>query len=74
MIVSPEEYNALLSELNDPNEFLKYVRIPRDEPVYEIDLNTRTIKAPDFLSVEEDHNSEVIWFMVDRFYDNIDLY
>lgn len=74
MIVSPEEYNALLNGLNDPNEFLKYIRIPKDEPIYEIDLNTRTIKTPDFLSVEEDHNSEIIWFMVDRFYDNIDLY
>ena len=26
------------------------------------------------MSVEEDHNAEIIWFKTDRFYDNIDLY
>lgn len=74
MIVSPQEYNSLLHRLMDPNEFTSMLRIPEDEPIYEIDLNTRTIAAPEFLSVEEDHNSEIIWFKTDRFYDNIDLY
>lgn len=51
-----------------------YVALPYDEPIYKIDLNTRTIETPKFLSVLEDHNSEIIWFKVDRFYDDFDLY
>lgn len=74
MIVSPQEYNSLLHRLIDPNEFMNMLQIPEDEPVYEIDLNKREIAAPEFLSVVEDHNSEIIWFKTDRFYDNIDLY
>lgn len=74
MKVSPQEYNSMLHNLKDPNMFTAMLRIPKDEPIYEIDLNTRHINAPDFLSVEEDHNSEIIWFKVDRFFDNIDLY
>lgn len=74
MIVSPSEYSSLLSRLIDPNEYTNFLRIPQDEPIYEIDLNLRKINAPEFLSVEEDHNSEIIWFKTDRFYDNIDLY
>lgn len=74
MKVSPQEYNSMLHNLKDPNMFTAMLRIPKDEPIYEINLNTRIIKAPKFLSVEEDHNSEIIWFKVDRFFDNIDLY
>lgn len=74
MIVSPQEYNSLLHRLMDPNEFTNMLRIPENEPIYEIDLDARKINAPEFLSVEEDHNSEIIWFKTDRFYDNIDLY
>ncbi len=74
MKVSPQEYNSLLSRLIDPNEYTNFLRIPADEPIYEIDLNQRKINVPEFLSVEEDHNAEIIWFKTDRFYDNIDLY
>lgn len=74
MIVSPQEYNSLLHGLSDFNQFTAYLRIPSDEPIYEIKLNERKIEAPEFLSVEEDHNSEVIWFKTDRFYENVDLY
>ena len=38
------------------------------------DLDKRKIEAPAYLSVEADQNAEIIWFKVDRFYDNIDLY
>lgn len=74
MIVSPQEYNNLLHRLTNPNEFMGFFRIPDDEPIYEIDLNTRTIHAPEFLSVEEDHRAEIVWFKAPRFFDNIDLY
>lgn len=74
MIVSPQEYNSLLAGLTDPNIFTDMFRMPKDEAVYDVDLNERVIRVPDFLSVQDDHNSEIIWFKTDRFYDNIDLY
>lgn len=44
-----------------------------NEPIYDIDLDTRKIDAPKMLSVEYDHNAETIYFRVDRFFDNVDL-
>ena len=44
-----------------------------DEELFEIDLNTRMIKGPEWLSLKEDHESQLLYFSVDRFYDNIDL-
>ena len=77
MKTSQKEYNELLYAINDPNNLTDepiYYRIPADEPIYKIDLEKREIEAPEFLSVLEDHNAEVIWFKVDRFYDDVDLY
>lgn len=76
MITSEKEYNELLYVINDPNNIneASYYRIPYNEPIYEVNLNTRKIQAPEFLSVLEDHNAEVVWFKVDRFYDDVDLY
>ena len=39
MIVSPQEYNSLLHRLMDPNAFTSMIRIPENEPIYDIDLN-----------------------------------
>jgi hypothetical protein len=76
MITSEKEYNELYYVINDPNNESNnvFLTIPHDEPIYQIDLNTRKIETPKFLSVLEDHNSEIIWFKVDRFYDDFDLY
>ena len=77
MITSKEEYSELLYLINDPNNSGDdpiYYRIPADEPIYNIDLNTREIEVPEFLSVLEDHNAEVIWFKVNRFFDDVDLF
>ena len=74
MILSPQECNELLLKLRDPNQFAHLIRIPENEPIYQIDLDQRKIEAPAYLSVETDQNAEIIWFKVDRFYDNIDLY
>lgn len=49
-------------------------RIPSDEQVYNINLNTREVETPEYLSILEDHNAEVIWFKADRFYDDVDLF
>lgn len=40
---------------------------------YYIDLATRKIEAPEFLSIEKDHASEVKYFVVDRYLDYKDL-
>lgn len=74
MVVTPEEYNNALALIKDPNEYIHYIRIPSDEPIYDIDLNSRTITAPAFLGAYKEHNAEIIWFRVDRFFENIDLY
>lgn len=77
MKTSEKEYNELLYVIKDPNNLTDepvYYRIPADEPVYNIDLNTREIEAPAFFGVTEDHNAEVVWFKVDRFFDDVDLY
>ncbi len=47
--------------------------LPSDDQIINIDLNTRTIDAPDFLSVQFDHNAEVIYFKCDRYLDGMDL-
>ena len=60
MTVSPQEYNSVISRLINPNEFINMFRIPDNEPIYEIDLNTRHIRAPQFLSVITDHNAEIV--------------
>jgi hypothetical protein len=36
-------------------------------------MQTRKIEAPEFLSVETDHRSEVIYFRTGRYFDSIDL-
>lgn len=48
--------------------------LPADEqPIYNIDLDTRTVDAPDILSVQFDHNAEIVYFRCPRYYDNMDL-
>lgn len=40
---------------------------------YYVDLDKRSIDAPPILSVLSDHKAEVIYFMMDRYYDFMDL-
>lgn len=47
--------------------------LPSDDQIIDIDLNTRQIDAPEFLSVRFDHNAEIIYFRCDRYHDNMDL-
>ena len=49
------------------------VLAPRDERVFNVDLGSKEIDSPEFLSVEYDHNSETVYFVVDRYYDFMDL-
>ena len=74
MITGSEEYKAYLATLSDsynpPNILL---RIPANEPIYEVNLDTRVITPPTFLGVEADHEAEMVYFKMPRFYDNFDL-
>ena len=74
MITSSEEYKLFLASIaNSYNPPTIQMRVPTDEPVYEIDLNTRNVEAPSFIGVEADHESELIYFQVNRFFDSVDL-
>lgn len=73
MITSAYEYLSHLQEIQNINLRKERLNIPEEEPVYEIDLNTRTIETPTFLSVETDHTAETIFFKVDRYFDTVDL-
>ena len=47
--------------------------IPTSQKLYEVDLSTRTINGPATLSVQSDHYAETVYFLVDRYYDHMDL-
>lgn len=56
----------------------KFLRLPLDEPLFEINANSRKITIPsDFvsngLSVQGDHLAETIYFSIDRYFDYMDL-
>lgn len=74
MITTATEYFAnLFKIINTGNYPSLAVLLPSSENIYNIDLESRTIEAPEFLSVLDDHNSETIYFLVDRFFDNMDM-
>jgi len=72
MITSSEEYLDFLTKIQNGTPTYE-LRVPSNEPIYEVDLNSRIINAPSFLSVETDHEAELIYFSIDRFYENMDL-
>ena len=55
------------------NESELAIKIPSDRILYPIDLNTREINGPEVISIQDEHYAETIYFLVDRFYDNMDL-
>lgn len=58
-----------IQSLNPPS----YVLFPGTKTFYDIDLNAREITAPEHLSVSKDHQSETIYFRINRFHDYMDL-
>lgn len=74
MKVDLKEYESLIGKLKDPNYFTKYPIIPKDENIYEINLDTRVVKAPVYVGAENDHAVEIVWFKADRFFGTIDLF
>lgn len=73
MIVPAEEYYQNLIQINDTNKPILANLLPSDEKIYNIDLNTRKVEVPQYLSVKKDHRAETVYFTVDRYYDNMDL-
>lgn len=73
MITSPLDYYNAIDQIKDKNKPHYAILLPTDETIYEIDLSTRKVEAPKFLSLQSDNYAETIYFKVDRFYDNMDL-
>ena len=73
MITTPQDYLSKLHLVETAEEAQIAVLLPSDEKTYAIDLNTREIETPEFLSVVKDHYGETIYFEVDRYYDHVDL-
>lgn len=74
MITTREDYLSLLYRIQDPNKQTSIVNLPKDEPMCSVDLNTRTINVPQEIKIIEfDHNSETLYFTIDRYFDNVDL-
>lgn len=73
MVTESQEYAKKLWQVQNNSPTTKAVLLPGDETIYEVDLDTRTIAVPKFLSVAKDHQAETIYFQFDRFYDRIDL-
>ena len=59
-----------IQEQNPPN---KAIKLDKVEKIYQINLKARTVESPEFLSVQADHQSSIIYFMVDRYYNYMDL-
>lgn len=75
-MITLDEYIKKLDKIEAP-EFAHLAEKLRfylqKQKLYNIDLNSRKIEAPTFLSVKGDHEAQVICFTVDRFFENMDL-
>lgn len=84
-ISSLNEYFAHLEDLiaatsSDTEDISRFfVRLPLDEDLFEIDANSRTVKVPNTsfgrygVGVQGDELAEVVYFIIDRFFDATDL-
>ena len=69
-----ESYENLLYDLQKNNKTPLITHLlPKDNQIHVIDMNTRTIDVPQFLSVRFDHNAEVIYFKCARYFEGVDL-
>lgn len=73
MITQPSDYEEMLWQIqsNAPRETA--ILLPKDEQIYDVNLNTRTINVPKFLSVAKDHQAETLYFKLDRYFGLKDL-
>ena len=73
MITNARDYYNLYHRIQSENAPSLAILLPTDEKIYNVDLNSRAVEAPEYLGVERDHRAEVIYFKVNRFYDFFDL-
>lgn len=73
MITTPRDYYNLYHRIQSENAPSLAILLPTDEKIYNINLDSRAVEAPEYLGVERDHRAEVIYFKVNRFYDFFDL-
>ena len=70
------EYYSHMADFFE-NQKYKYVMLPIEEEPFKIDLNTRSIEIPQSFakcaSVQSDQLAETIIFVVDRYFDYMDL-
>ena len=69
-------YKSLLYEIQEAISATptpETIIIPSGKKLFSIDLNTREIDGPETLSVQSDHYSDTVYFVVDRYYDSMDL-
>lgn len=78
MPMNLETFTALLREIERNSKTIVTV-VPEDKEIINIDLNTRKIELSkssqykDFLSVNEDHQAETLYFKCPRYFDGVDL-
>lgn len=76
--VYTEEFKAFLQRIQA--EYPTTVRqIPFDEPTIKVHLNSRVIdiensEYSEFLSMAEDHRAETVYFELDRYFEDVDLF
>ena len=73
MITDSKEYFDILYRIQDENPPVIATLVPSYEPFMEIDLDTRTISVPEFMSINKDHRSETVYFKCARYYNDVDL-
>lgn len=70
-------YFSYIQQLRDSGHH-KFIRLPITEDYFEVNLDSREIKVPDAfvtngIGVQGDSMAEVLYFKVDRYFDDIDL-
>lgn len=78
-IGSLEEYFQAFGNITTASSATKFVALPLDEPIFEINADTREIKVPSAfstygLSVKGDQRAEIVYFSIDRYFDTTDLF
>ena len=73
MITNPIDYYNAIQQIKDKNKPQYAILLPTDENIYNIDLSTREVEAPEYLSLYTDQYAETVYFKADRYYDNMDL-
>lgn len=69
-------YKSLLYEIQNASvqgPTVDTIIVPSNILLYNVNLDTREIEAPEYLSVQHEHAAETVYFLVDRYYDNMDL-